>query len=76
MCWLLLSNKCHDSREVAPEQSAEPQRGVREDPGGERPQSLSVEHRDVGRQAVTNLRHETLVSNVVYHPGDNRSMAS
>ena len=33
-----------------PEESAEPQRGVRQD---QLPQSLSVQHRDVGCQAVT-----------------------
>lgn len=30
--------------EVVPEQSAEPQRCVREDPSGQLPQSLSVQH--------------------------------
>lgn len=37
---------------VAPEQPAKPQCGVRLDTSGQLPQSLSVQHRDVGCQAV------------------------
>lgn len=54
---------------VVPEQSAEPQRRVGKDPGGELPQSLSVQHRYVSCQAVTKQGHETLFSNAVYRPG-------
>lgn len=64
--------KCHFSGEVAPEQSAEPQRRVREDPGGELPQSLPVEHRDVSCHAVTKQGHETLLSQVCHAAGDTR----
>lgn len=61
--------------EVAPEQSAEPQRGVREDPGGELPQSLPVQHRDVGGHAVTKQGHQTLFRHVVHAAGEQSFIA-
>lgn len=58
--------------EVVPEQSAEPQRCVREDPSGQLPQSLSFQHWDVSCQAVTQQGHVTLLSHILHPPGDNR----
>lgn len=57
--------------EVVPEQSAEPQRCVREDPSGQLPQSLSVQHWDVSCQAVTQQGYVTLLSHILHPPGDN-----
>lgn len=55
-----------------PEQSAEPQCGVRQDPSGQLPQSLFVQHWDVSCQAVAQQGHVTLFNHILHPTGDMR----
>lgn len=54
---------------VVPEQPAKPQSGVGLDTSGQLPQALSVQHRDVGCQAVTQQGHLTLLAHTVHPTG-------
>lgn len=74
-CVQTLQLYCGAGATGLPEESAEPQCGVGQDPGGQLPQSLSVQHRDVGRQAVTQQGHVTLFTHILHPPGDRTALS-
>lgn len=54
---------------VVPEQPAKPQCGVRLDTSSQLPKSLSVQHRNVGCQAVTQQCHVSPLTHILHPAG-------